>query len=330
MSKKLITKDYTSFVFEAFKLPQEDFYHYYLDIVETNLKYNPDIVEKLVKAVDLWIDWYNSQIYGQIIEREMPDGSIEFIDSKQTFSINENGEVVKNDLKKVNIPLLPEFGINRHVNRSFFDEQLRKLEIIQESINLKNNLISLYTSIPVIYRDQFGENFIPTGLHIEDLREANAALQEISTPDLKDKNIIVTENLIVFQSLETKEKVFMELKGFFPGYEEELQKALNGEKLNKKILFPANQNKFVEAFRRLNYNNKIISNYTEIRDWICQNFQFHYKQGKRVEVRDFKPDTVYDGLKGKGNPPKGKRILESDWIPFQTLDKLREESNKEK
>lgn len=174
MPKKLITKDYNGFIFDTLKYPVEDFQNLFVEFVEENLKYNPDIIERLFDAINNWIDWYFRQIYAV---------------GGETFLVNANGQEVKYDLRETLIPLPPEFGIKRHINRSLFDEQLRQLENIQEAINLKNKMISFYNALPKEYQEQIGKDFIPRGIYFEDLKEAMEKMQRISfeAPALKQK-----------------------------------------------------------------------------------------------------------------------------------------------
>lgn len=137
------------------------------------------------------------------------------------------------------------------------------------------------------------------------------------------------EKLISFDSPETIEMLFHELKGFFPGKDSELKKALNGEQLNELLFFPDNGNRFVEVFRRLNYNGKLLNNFTQIRDWICTNFSFQYTKGVIRRTERFKAETVYSVLKGKSEPKKKNRLLqECDWLPHKTKSQLENEKEK--
>ena len=103
--------------------------------------------------------------------------------------------------------------------------------------------------------------------------------------------------------------------------------------LNELLLFPHNGNRFIEVFRRLKYNGKLLNQYTEIRDWICSNFAFRYKKGTNEKTETFKENTVYDILKGKAGaePTKKNRILQNlDWLPYKTKSQIGREAEKEK
>lgn len=135
--------------------------------------------------------------------------------------------------------------------------------------------------------------------------------------------------LITFKNSETIEKIHSELKGFFPNKEAELLKALQGEQLSEILLFPHNQNKFVEVFRRLKYNGFLLNTDTEIKNWICTTFQF-VKKGF-AEPQPFNESSVWDNLnKGKGEPTKKERICITDWLPYKSPLQLTRETENEK
>ncbi|MEY1640126.1 hypothetical protein [Tenuifilum osseticum] len=134
---------------------------------------------------------------------------------------------------------------------------------------------------------------------------------------------------IIFKNNETIKKIHSELKGYFTNKEKELLKVLQGEQLSEMLLFPHNQNKFVEVFRRLKYNGFLLNNDTEIRDWICKTFMF-IKKGYS-EPQPFKENTVWDILnKGKGEPGKKERICISEWLPYKSPSQLEKETENEK
>ncbi len=124
---------------------------------------------------------------------------------------------------------------------------------------------------------------------------------------------------ILFSNSETIDKLWEVLKGFFPGHEEDLKKVLNDEQVTNKLIFPHNQNKLVDVFRRLKDNSLCISNATEIRDWLCKNFQFHFKRGKVSQIRDLNTSTVWDLLtKAREETKTSKqRICNFDWLPYK-------------
>lgn len=135
--------------------------------------------------------------------------------------------------------------------------------------------------------------------------------------------------LITFKNSETIEKIHSELKGYFPNKEAELLKALQGEQLSELLLFPHNQNKFVEVFRRLKYNGFLLNTDTETKNWICTTFQF-VKKGF-AEPQPFNKSSVWDNLnKGKGEPTKKERICVTEWLPYKSPLQLTRETENEK
>jgi len=111
---------------------------------------------------------------------------------------------------------------------------------------------------------------------------------------------------ITFSKPELLNKLFEELKGFFPGRENDLRKALKGEKFVTLLNFPHNQNKLVEVFRRAKYNGIIISDPHEIRDWLCQNFTYFNKAEQ--QNNPLNPESVSSILYGKSEPTKKARV----------------------
>lgn len=139
------------------------------------------------------------------------------------------------------------------------------------------------------------------------------------------------EKLITFKNSETIEKIHSELKGYFPNKEAELLKALQGEQLSELLLFPHNGSNFVEVFKRLKYNRFLINTPTQIKDWICTNFNYMKTQGTKKTVENFKENTVWDVLtKTKCEPSNKNRICTPDWLPFipQKTRKIETENEK--
>lgn len=160
---------------------------------------------------------------------------------------------------------------------------------------------------------------------IDDLIEQKALPPQ---PIVKQKPEL-NGKLITFKNNETIEKIHSELKGYFPNKEAELLKALQGEQLNELLLFPHNQNKFVEVFRRLKYNGFLLNTDTETKNWICTTFQF-VKKGF-AEPQPFNEGSVWRNLNmGKGEPPKKERICITEWLPYKSPLQLTREKENEK
>lgn len=140
----------------------------------------------------------------------------------------------------------------------------------------------------------------------------------------------LNEALISFSSTEIIESLHNELKGYFQGKEPELKQALQGKKLQEFLLFPHNQNKFVEVFKRLKYNSFLLSTPKETKDWICSTFTYQYQKGNKKEVRNFNLSTVHDILtKDKGEPTKKERICIVNWLPYKSYLTRQREDEKE-
>ena len=179
-----------------------------------------------------------------------------------------------------------------------------------EQIGFKNGILSAYAD----YEESYLELFLNT---------LPPQQGEKPKPELN-------EALISFSSTEIIESLHSDLKGYFQGKEAELKKALQGEQLKEFLLFPHNQNKFVEVFKRLKYNGFLLSTPKETKDWICSNFTYQYQKGDKKEVREFNTSTVHDILtKDKGEPTKKERICIVDWLPYKSHLTRQREAEKE-
>ncbi len=159
------------------------------------------------------------------------------------------------------------------------------------------------------------------------LKEGNARNNRES---VRREGLGSSRKLILFKSPDIIEKIFKELKGYFPGHEQGLLKALQGERLKEPLLFPHNQNKFVEVFKRLKYDGYLISTPAEINEWICSDFSYRYKKGDKTGNRDFNRSTVSDMLtREKGEPTRKERICVVEWLPYKNQMQRRREEGKE-
>ena len=147
--------------------------------------------------------------------------------------------------------------------------------------------------------------------------------------DLKPRKITNEnfDNVAISINSDIIDKLYAKLKTYFPGGEKDLENVLKGKSISEPLLFPHNQNKFVEVFRRLKYNGYLPNASTEIKDWICANFN----RRKDENTISFNPSTVWDILtKAKGEPAKKERICIADWLPYKSLSQLQNEAKKEK
>lgn len=120
---------------------------------------------------------------------------------------------------------------------------------------------------------------------------------------------------IIFTDKDTIVSLYDGLEIFFPEHQNELKDVLDGKKIQQKLIFPSHVNQFVDVFRKCKDNRLITNDMTEIRDWLCANFQFKYKRGNIEEIRDLNPSTVWDQLRGaRGVPTKKSRLPQFDWL----------------
>ena len=141
-------------------------------------------------------------------------------------------------------------------------------------------------------------------------------------PNIENKSI-------VFKDKEIIEKIFELLKGYFPDNEKQLFEVLEGNKNENYLYFPHNANKLVEFFGRVKYNGYILSEKTEIKEWICSNFV--YKNKNNPTPQKFLKSTVWNILsKRKGEAAKYERICIVEWLPFIHPETIKKEKEKEK
>jgi hypothetical protein len=229
--------------------------------------------------------------------------------------------LTNNLLTQINTTTLYEKGL-------LTEPQKIKLELVlnERKMKLKQGYVNNSKDEEQRYRKILKEWFADEKRFIDEVTPIIKALPP--QPIIKQKPEL-NGKLITFKNSETIDKIHSELKGYFPNKEAELLKALQGEQLGEILLFPHNQNKFVEVFRRLKYNGFLLNTDTETKNWICTTFQF-VKKGF-AEPQPFNESSVWDNLnKGKGEPTKKERICITDWLPYKSPLQLTRETENEK
>lgn len=229
--------------------------------------------------------------------------------------------LTNNLLTQINTTTLYEKGL-------LTEPQKIKLELVlnERKMKLKQGYVNSSKDEEQRYRKILKEWFADEKSFIDEVTPIVKALPP--QPIVKQKPE-PNEKLITFKNSETIEKIHSELKGYFPNKEAELLKAFKGEQLGEILLFPHNQNKFVEVFRRLKYNGFLLNTDTETKIWICTTFQF-VKKGF-AEPQPFNESSVWDNLnKGKGEPTKKERICITEWLPYKSPLQLTRETENEK
>ena len=160
----------------------------------------------------------------------------------------------------------------------------------------------------------------------------NSLSTTIDAPQFDTKKLRPPIKAIRFSEQQVKEKFLQALSGCFDDSDATaLEKAIDGNILTEPLLFPHNQNKLVEVFRRAKYNGFILNKPVEIKNWLCSNFQFVLTKGTATEVKGLNSSTVHDILtKGKSEPSKGERICVTDWLPYKSPMQLKQASQNEK
>ena len=245
----------------------------------------------------------------------------EFFQIEVTEDLEFEGNIYKDVKQRNNNSILTPENWEQHKETFFAQRMTTYKESYTLAEKLKLELLSL-EKLPINKTD--GQ--ILKGRYRAYL-EQKQTLPPQQTEKTKPK---LNEALISFSSTEIIERLHIELKGYFQGKEAELKRALQGRQLQEFLLFPHNQNKFVEVFKRLKYNGFLLSTPKETKDWICSTFTYQYRKSNQKEVREFNTLTVHDILtKDKGEPTKKERICIVDWLPYKSHLTRQREAEKE-
>lgn len=224
--------------------------------------------------------------------------------------------------------LLTEINSHSLYEKGLLTEpQKLKLELVlnERKMKLKQGYVNNSPNEEQRYRKILKDWYRDEKMFIDEITPLLKALPP--QPADKEKPVL-QEKHISFNSSETVDRLHTELKGYFPEKEKELLKALQGQRLTELLLFPHNQNKFVEVFKRAKYNSFILSSPTEIMNWICSNFVYRKKQGSKITVEKFNKNSVWDILtKNKGEPSLKERICQAGWLPFKTYSQRKKDSH---
>jgi len=300
--------------------PLKYFEYFFTEIDFDKIDSNPSKAETL--------KYCNAIYYGleQILKADISKAILDYQNNIHTLS--------KEQIKTTQIQLIKLTGLLRRAARnteagiSFTKRYISLIPRIREREQLYNIDYQLLIS-------SFGEtmqNDLLSSIEIisETLKEIVPLLPSTPPQQTEKPKPELNEALISFSSTEIIESLHNELKGYFQGKEAELKRALQGKQLQEFMLFPHNQNKFVEVFKRLKYNGFLLSTPKETKDWICSTFTYQYQKGNKKEVREFNTSTVHDILtKDKGEPTKNERICIVDWLPYKSHLTRQREAEKE-
>jgi len=266
---------------------------------------------------------------------DLDSWKFELLNKTKLFNEEQTKKVIENEIYRISqmldegYPFVSysyeddEFLENDFFETEFFCNYHDSLNLFKKFLTEKNQQVD--ETHRTFYRAKMLEFLV--SLRNNKTKEQNKVTVP-TQPNTKQKPEL-NGKLIIFKNSETIEKIHCELKGYFPNKEAELLKVLQGEKLPEILLFPHNQNKFVEVFRRLKYNEFLLNTDTETKNWICSTFQF-MKRGNS-EPQPFNKNSVWDNLnKGKGEPTRKERICITDWLPYKSPLQLTREAENEK
>lgn len=131
-----------------------------------------------------------------------------------------------------------------------------------------------------------------------------------------DKKIKISLTCSQFEEFEAEFK-----EHFNPEQHSDLHILLKGGNIKNKLIFNDNQNKLIELFRRLYYNDFVFDTKTGLAKWLCANFKFRIKHSG--EIRNLKHYSVWEILsKGRGEARRQIRICTFNWLPYKKQDSL--------
>ena len=128
MGKKLLSSDYDKIIGKTFKMPESDYPNYYSNIVDEYYGDNPDIIESLRTIIREKITWYETRVRIMGVDQE---------DFSQL------------DFELTKVPLL--HGYDRDVDRSYFDNQLKILDDLQQNIDKQKSPFSILEWTTIYY-----------------------------------------------------------------------------------------------------------------------------------------------------------------------------------
>lgn len=121
---------------------------------------------------------------------------------------------------------------------------------------------------------------------------------------------------------ELVDKIYTEIKLFFPHGSDKLLSLLRGEEISEQLAFNGNQNRLVELFRRMHYNGVVAEKPALIKKWLMKNFVV-LKQGKS-EFEKLTESTVHTILHtGDGEARLTQRICKIPELPHVKPEKLK-------
>lgn len=251
------------------------------------------------------------------LENENLPALIRFIEIEKQRFRGKNmavGDIPKNFTETVHIDLFLENLIKS------FQKKIEEGENIENILWLIDDLISaveIDLEDPILLDEKETNNYYLAKLNQIKVTFSHSNFKPIRKVEKQFPKFV--EKTILFSNNEIIETLHFLLKGYFENYENDLLEVLKGKQIERLLLFPSNQNKFVEVFKRAKYNGFILSTPTEIKDWICSNFTYIKTKGESKTVEKFNVNSVWDILtKDKGEPKSSERICVCDILPYKS------------
>jgi hypothetical protein len=171
MAKRLLEKDYDNIALEAFNLPDNDQFKYYLNELENHYQYNKDFIIELEKSISR----YKNLFFSFVV--------------KNNLFCNEQGHKIVSDTNNVYVRLP---NINRPINRLFFDEQLKIIEILNGNIALRKQVLDFENDLPEPVKTDINKIPFTNSFELSDIKNRFEFIRikesEFNTKNLKHNN----------------------------------------------------------------------------------------------------------------------------------------------
>jgi|GEM_PF-3370217 len=134
-----------------------------------------------------------------------------------------------------------------------------------------------------------------------------------------EENISAPDQVFKFNNEQIQENVFNSLKAYFNDSEHEsLQRLLNSENIDSKLLFNGSCKSLCYPFRQLHIHNKLVNQKSTTIKWICDNF--NYVQSGTI--KQCAKGNVHKNLnKSDLSFPKSNRIMIQGITHLELTDK---------
>ncbi|MDI9864416.1 hypothetical protein QM480_08765 [Flectobacillus sp. DC10W] len=305
----------------------EDIYNKYFIEFESDPKYTMWFLKEHSKILFYYL--YSSKDIGEAIERkdanhlkiflkELIDFEVQAENYRTNYKINiyYSGENTSHDRQA-----------ELHYRFKKEIEYLRLKNGYYENHPIKNVHTSNNHTEEVFAKYFLFKAFIEENINrLENVGRKSEVLVQIADSPIREFNPKALRSPEISILQEIVKELTQSLSHHIISGKEMLENLLNGEVIEEKLVFNGYQNRLVELFLRLKYNNKISVDKTEIANWLVDNFKY---KSKNV-IKDMNFESVISILnKGRSIPREHNIICPSINFPYENYrEKKRKNSQK--